>query len=86
MITNALIERDGAVTALVTTRGFRDVLEMRKEMRYDIYDLLITLPEPLVPRPLRLEVESASMARERFSQRWTAVSLRRSGRSSKRLA
>ena len=56
LITNALIERDGAVTALVTTRGFRDVLEMRKEMRYDIYDLLITLPEPLVPRPLRLEV------------------------------
>jgi len=56
LITNALIERDGAVTGLVTTRGFRDVLEMRKEMRYDIYDLLITLPEPLVPRPLRLEV------------------------------
>ncbi len=56
LITNALIERRGAVTGLVTTRGFRDVLEMRKEMRYDIYDLLITLPEPLVPRPLRLEV------------------------------
>jgi 5-oxoprolinase (ATP-hydrolysing)/N-methylhydantoinase A len=56
LITNALIEREGAVTGLVTTRGFRDVLEMRKEMRYDIYDLLITLPEPLVRRPLRLEV------------------------------
>jgi N-methylhydantoinase A len=57
LITNALIEREGAVTGLVTTKGFRDVLEMRKEMRYDIYDLLITLPEPLVPRPLRLEVD-----------------------------
>ena len=57
LITNALIERDGGVTGLVTTRGFRDVLEMRKEMRYDIYDLLITLPDPLVPRPLRLEVD-----------------------------
>lgn len=57
LITNALIERQGAVTGLVTTRGFRDVLEMRKEMRYDIYDLLITLPAPLVPRPLRLEVD-----------------------------
>ncbi|MCZ7567155.1 MAG: hydantoinase/oxoprolinase family protein [Ardenticatenaceae bacterium] len=56
LITNALIERKGAVTALITTRGFRDILEMAKEMRYDIYDLLITLPEPLVPRPRRLEV------------------------------
>jgi N-methylhydantoinase A len=57
LITNALIQREGGITGLVTTRGFRDVLEMRKEMRYDIYDLLITLPEPLVPRPLRLEVD-----------------------------
>ena len=57
LITNALIEREGGATGLVTTRGFRDVLEMRKEMRYDIYDLLITLPDPLVPRPLRLEVD-----------------------------
>lgn len=57
LITNALIERQGGVTGLVTTRGFRDILEMRKEMRYDIYDLLITLPDPLVERPLRLEVD-----------------------------
>jgi N-methylhydantoinase A/oxoprolinase/acetone carboxylase beta subunit len=56
LITNALIERKGAKTSLITTKGFRDVLEMAKEMRYDIYDLLIVLPEPLVPRPLRLEV------------------------------
>jgi N-methylhydantoinase A len=56
LITNALIARAGRVTALLTTRGFRDVLEMRREMRYDIYDLLIELPEPLVPRPLRLEI------------------------------
>ncbi len=56
LITNALIERKGAKTALLTTRGFRDILEMAKEMRYDIYDLLMVLPEPLVPRPLRLEV------------------------------
>jgi N-methylhydantoinase A len=57
LITNALIERQGARTGLLTTRGFRDTLEMRREMRYDIYDLLITLPEPLVPRPLRLEAD-----------------------------
>ena len=63
LITNALIERRGARTGLVTTRGFRDVLEMRREMRYDIYDLLMTLPEPLVPRPLRLEVDERLDAR-----------------------
>ncbi len=57
LITNALIERKGAVTALITTKGFRDILEMGKEMRYDIYDLLMVLPEPLVARPLRLEVD-----------------------------
>ena len=56
LITNALIERKGAKTALLTTSGHGDVLEMAKEMRYDIYDLLIVNPEPLVPRPLRLEV------------------------------
>ena len=57
LITNAVIERDGATTGLITTKGFRDTLELRREMRYDIYDLLITLPEPLVPRPLRLELD-----------------------------
>ena len=56
LITNALIERKGAKTALITTKGFRDILEMAKEMRYDIYDLLMVLPEPFVPRPLRFEV------------------------------
>jgi N-methylhydantoinase A/oxoprolinase/acetone carboxylase beta subunit len=50
---NALIERKGAKTALVTTKGFRDVLEMRYEKRFDQYDLNIQLPEPLVPRNLR---------------------------------
>ena len=53
---NALIERKGALTALLTTRGFRDTLEMRREHRYDLYDLGIRLPEPLVPRRLRWEV------------------------------
>jgi N-methylhydantoinase A len=57
LITNALIERKGAKTAFITTRGFRDVLEIAKEMRYDIYDLLLVLPQPLVARPLRLEVD-----------------------------
>ncbi len=57
LFTNALIERKGARTAFLTTKGFRDVLEMGKEMRYDIYDLLLILPEPLVIRSLRYEVE-----------------------------
>jgi N-methylhydantoinase A len=56
LATNAIIERKGARTALITTRGFRDVIAMGNESRYDQYDLNITLPEPLVPRHLRLGV------------------------------
>ena len=56
LATNAIIERKGAVTALVTTEGFRDVLALGNESRYDQYDLGITLPQPLVPRHLRLPV------------------------------
>lgn len=54
LATNALIERRGAVTGFVTTAGFRDVLAMRNEKRFDQYALDIELPEPLVPRTLRL--------------------------------
>ncbi len=56
LATNAIIERKGARTALITTEGFRDVIAMGNESRYDQYDLNITLPEPLVPRYLRLPV------------------------------
>ncbi len=56
LATNAVIERKGARTALITTHGFRDVIAMGNESRYDQYDLNITLPEPLVPRYLRLGV------------------------------
>lgn len=56
LATNAIIERKGARTALITTAGFRDVLAMGNESRYDQYDLNIVLPEPLVPRYLRLPV------------------------------
>ena len=51
-----MIERKGARTALITTEGFRDVIAMGNESRYDQYDLNIVLPEPLVPRHLRLPV------------------------------
>jgi N-methylhydantoinase A len=56
LITNALIERRGAVTVLLTTRGFSDVLDTQREMRYDIYDLHAPPVEHLIPRPLRFEV------------------------------
>lgn len=57
LITNAIIERKGAKTGLITTRGFRDALEIGRERRYDIYDISLENPEPLVPRFLRREVD-----------------------------
>jgi N-methylhydantoinase A len=57
LVTNRIIERKGAHTGLITTHGFGDVLEIRREMRYDIYDLTATLAEPIVPRHLRREVQ-----------------------------
>lgn len=56
LVSNALIERKGARTGLLTTRGFRDVLEIGREKRYDAHDIQIEFPEPLVPRAARLEV------------------------------
>jgi len=53
LATNALIERRGAKTALITTQGFRDVIEMRTESRFEQYDLNLNLPEPLLPRNVR---------------------------------
>jgi N-methylhydantoinase A len=62
LVTNALIERKGSRTALLATAGFRDVLEMRREHRYELYDLAIELPEPLVPRYLRFDVPERILA------------------------
>ena len=56
LATNAIIERRGATTALVTTAGFRDVLEIANEGRYDQYDVMIEKPRPLVPRERRFAV------------------------------
>jgi N-methylhydantoinase A len=56
LFTNALIERKGARTALITTRGFRDAIEIGREHRYDMYDLLMERPVPLAPRHLRFEL------------------------------
>src|SRR5436305_9691816 len=56
LVTNALIERRGARLGLITTQGFRDSLEMGTEQRYDIYDLFLSFPAPLVPRRHRVEI------------------------------
>src|SRR5215208_460785 len=56
LVTNALIERKGAPTALMTTSGFRDAIEIGREHRYELYDLNLDLPKPLVPRHLRFDV------------------------------
>ena len=55
LFTNTLIERKGACTGLITTRGFRDTLEIGRERKYELYDLAIARPPPLVPRDRRLE-------------------------------
>ncbi len=57
LITNTLLERSGAKVALVVTRGVEDALDIRREMRYDTYDLAATFPEPLVPAEARFPVD-----------------------------
>ena len=56
LATNAIIERKGARTALLCTRGFRDALETGTELRYDLHDLFIEFPQPLVMRDLRIGI------------------------------
>ena len=65
LATNALIERKGARTAFLTTRGFRDILEMGFEKRFEQYDVFMDKPDPLVPRPFRREVSERVSARGR---------------------
>jgi N-methylhydantoinase A len=62
LATNALIERKGAKTGLLTTEGHRDSLEIRDEGRYDLYDLFLENPRPLVPRRHRLGVKERMLA------------------------
>ena len=66
LATNAIIERKGAKTALVTTEGFRDTIEIRHENRFEQYDVNIDLPPPLVPRRLRLVVPERINAQGRI--------------------
>ena len=62
LVINLIVERKGSSTALITTHGFRDVLEMRNEQRYDKYNLFQEYPEPLVPRHLRIGLQERTHA------------------------
>ncbi|MGP7817923.1 hydantoinase/oxoprolinase family protein [Niallia sp. 01092] len=62
LVVNALIERKGVKTALITTEGFRDQIEIGTENRYDLYDLFLEKPEMLVPRSLRFPVKERMLA------------------------
>ena len=76
LVTNAVVERKGARTALVTTAGFRDTLEIATENRYDMYDLEIEKPRPLVPRRLREEVRERMYADGRVAEPLDVESVR----------
>lgn len=62
LVINAILERKGAETALIATRGFPDILETRREIRYDIYDIRQQFPAPLIPRRRRREVTERILA------------------------
>ena len=60
--TNALLERKGAKTALITTKGFRDVLEIGRQKRPDLYNFWVKRPEPPIPRYLVFEIDERTLA------------------------
>src|SRR5437763_9820120 len=62
LVTNAIIERRGSRTALLATQGFRDSIEIGRENRYELYDLMLEMPQPLVPRYLRFDVPQRTLA------------------------
>ncbi len=77
LVINAIIERKGAKTGLITTRGFRDVLELGRELRYDAYDIFAEYPLPLVPRSLRCEVTERVASDGRVIQKLDEPEVRR---------
>ncbi len=80
LVTNAMIERKGARTALLTTQGFRDSIEIGRETRYDLYDLMLEQPKPLVPRYLRFEVPQRTLQDGTTHTELDAESVERLGR------
>ncbi len=62
LVANTVIERTGAAVGLIATEGFRDSIEIGREIRYDLYDLFLEMPPPLAPRRRRLEVDERILA------------------------
>ncbi len=62
LVINTILQRSGAKVGLITTRGFRDVLQLQRANRRDIFNLRYRKPEPFVPRPLRLEADERTLA------------------------
>src|ERR1700719_977172 len=62
IVTNALIERRGSPTAVIVTTGFADVLAIRNEHRYEMYDPQIEFAAPLIPRDLTFELDERTLA------------------------
>ncbi|MFI5419957.1 MAG: hydantoinase/oxoprolinase family protein [Nitrososphaerales archaeon] len=77
LVTNTVIEQKGAKTALVTTKGFRDILEIGREKRITVYDISEEKLEPLVPRRLRMEVEERILHDGQVSKKLSIDQVRR---------
>src|SRR5262249_15818543 len=84
LVANALVERKGALTALITTKGLRDALAILREHRYDIYDLFLELPEPLVPRRRRWEADERVLADGTVDRPLDETDVRRLARRARR--
>ena len=80
LVTNGILERKGARVGLITTAGFRDVLEIGREPRYDLFDLNLDKPAPLVPRSLRLEIRERILADGEIAVPLDADDVRRAAR------
>ncbi|WP_374444900.1 hydantoinase/oxoprolinase family protein [Stella sp.] len=76
LVTNAVIERRGAVTGMLVTAGFRDILDMGYESRYDLYDLRLRFPPPIVPRRLRAEIDERMRPDGKVERRLDRASVR----------
>ncbi|MFM7417116.1 MAG: hydantoinase/oxoprolinase N-terminal domain-containing protein, partial [Alphaproteobacteria bacterium] len=63
LFTNALVQRQGAQVGFLTTAGFADTLELRRERKFELYDLGIRMPQPLVPADRRLEIQERTEAK-----------------------
>jgi len=62
LVTNVILEGKGSRTGLITTKGFRDILEIGREVRYTVFDMFIRFPPPLVPRRLRVGISERTLS------------------------